>query len=236
MKYQLIYDGVSSVNFGMYVGLNGNDNAPERSIDTIVVPGRNGTLTIDNGRFENVAVEYICFIRQDFEKNIVSARNHYTSRIGYKRLEDTAHPDEYRMARYVAGLEVTPSQMRKQGYFTLTFDAMPQRFLKSGERQIEFTRNGTIINTTQFDAKPLIRVYGNGTVGIGSETITVANNPGFIDIDCEMMDAYYNATNCNDRITLSSGEFPVLTADSNIGVTKGTGITKIVITPRWYII
>ena len=69
-KYQLIYDGVSSVNFGMYVGLNGNDNAPERSIDTIVVPGRNGTLTIDNGRFENVAVEYICFIRQSlFDRN-----------------------------------------------------------------------------------------------------------------------------------------------------------------------
>ena len=236
MQYQLFYDGVSSVNFGMYVGLNGNDNAPQRSIDTIVVPGRNGTLTIDNGRFENIEIEYICFIRRDFEKNIISARNHYTSRIGYKRLEDTAHPDEYRMARYVSGLEVTPSQMRKQGYFTLTFDAMPQRFLKSGEKQIAFTRNGAVVNATQFDAKPLIRVYGDGVVGIGSETITVADNPGYIDIDCEMMDAYMGATNCNSNITLSSDEFPVLTANSNSGVTLGTGITKVVITPRWYII
>lgn len=232
----IVFDGVPSDNFGLYVGSTASDNAPERDIETVVVPGRNGTLTIDNGRFGNIEIPYTAFIRRNFEENIAAARAFYCSRVGYKRLEDATHPDEYRMARYVSGMDVTPSQMRKQGYFTLKFDAMPQRFLKSGERQIEFTRNGTIINTTQFDAKPLIRVYGNGAVGVGSETITVANNPGYIDIDCEMMDAYYNATNCNDRITLSSGEFPVLTADSNIGVTKGTGITKIVITPRWYII
>lgn len=235
-RYLLIYDGVPSDSFGIFVGLNGNDNAPTRSIDTIVVPGRNGTLTIDNGRFENIEVEYICFIKADFAENIVAARNHYTSRVGYKRLEDTAHPDEYRMARYVSGLEVTPSQMRQQGYFTLTFDAMPQRFLKSGELPVEFTATGKLTNITKFDAKPLVRVYGNGSLGIGSETITIAGNTSYIDIDCEMMDAFRGATNCNNLITLSSGEFPVLTADSDSGVALGTGITKVIITPRWYTI
>lgn len=235
-RYKIIFDGVPSDNFGIYVGLNQNDNAPSRSIESIAVPGRNGTLTIDNGRFENIEIPYTCFIRSDFEQNAHAARAFYTSRVGYRRLEDTAHPDEYRKARYVSGIDMTPSQMRKQGYFTLTFDAMPQRFLKSGEKEITFTRSGTIVNDTMFDAKPLVRVYGNGTLKIGDETITIANNPGYIDIDCEMMDAYYNATNCNNRITLSSGEFPVLTANANTGVTLGTGITKAVITPRWYTI
>lgn len=233
----IVFDGVPSDAFGLYVGLNSNDNAPQRSIDTIVVPGRNGTLTVDNGRFENVEIPYICFIRRNFEENIAAARGFYCSRIGYKRLEDSAHPDEFRMARYVSGMEVTPSQMRKQGYFTLTFDAMPQRFLKSGEHTTKYTANGKIFNRTRFDAKPMLRVYGVGTFGIGNETITILENPvEYIDIDCESMDAYNGATNCNSYVRLDSGEFPVLAANGETGVALGTGITEIDITPRWYTI
>ena len=64
MRNIITYDGKSSMDFGLYVGLNQNDNAPQRSTEDIVVPGRNGTLTIDNGRYENIDVSYICFIPQ----------------------------------------------------------------------------------------------------------------------------------------------------------------------------
>lgn len=233
MRNILVYDGVSSENFGLYVGFRYVENAPKRVIESIAVPGRNGELTIDYNRYENIEVSYPCVIRSNFEENIAAARSYYLSKAGYKRLEDSANPDEFRMARYTSGLEVTPSQMRKQGMFTLKFDCMPQRFLKSGEQTVEFTADGTIYNETLYDAKPLIRVYGTGEIGIGSETITISTNPGYIDIDCEMMDAYYGAVNCNSYITLSSGEFPVLEPGNN-GVTLGTNINKVEITPRWW--
>lgn len=237
IKKIIVFDGVPSDSFGLYVGSTASDNAPERDIETVVVPGRNGTLTIDNGRFNNIEIPYTCYIRRGYVDNIAAARAFYCSRVGYKRLEDTTHPDEFRMARYVSGMEVTPSQMRKQGYFTLTFDAMPQRFLKSGERVAEYTTDGEIYNATMFAAKPLLRVYGVGTFGVGAETITILSNPfAYIDIDCETMDAYNGATNCNSYIRLDSGDFPVLSANGNTGIELDEGITKIVITPRWYTI
>lgn len=237
IKKIIVFDGVPSDSFGLYVGSVASDNAPERDIETVVVPGRNGTLTIDNGRFGNIEIPYTAFIRRNFEENIAAARAFYCSRVGYKRLEDSAHPDEFRMARYVSGMDVTPSQMRKQGYFTLTFDAMPQRFLKSGEQTTKYTVNGNIFNRTRFDSKPMLRVYGVGTFGVGSETITILDNPfAYIDIDCETMDAYNGATNCNSYVRLNSGEFPVLAANGATGVALGTGITEIDITPRWYTI
>ena len=108
-------------------------------------------------------------------------------------------------------------------------------FLKSGEDPVEYTTTGGITNETRFEARPLIRVYGTGALGIGTETVTITENPGYIDIDCEMMDAFYGAVNCNSYITLSSGKFPVLAPGYN-GIEPGAGITKVIITPRWWIL
>lgn len=229
------YDGVSSRDFGVFISGDSVFDAAPRSIQTVVVPGRNGTLTLDNGRFENVDLVYPAFIYDQFRANVEGLRNFLLSAAGYRRLEDTYNPDTYMMARYVSGLSVETTQLRKQGRFDLTFDRMPQRYLKSGEDPVEFTASGEITNPTRFKARPLIRVYGTGTLGVGTETITITTNPGYIDIDCEMMDAFYGAVNCNRYITLSSGEFPTLAPGYN-GIEPGSGITRVIITPRWWIL
>lgn len=230
----LIYDGVNLKDFGVFISGTEVFNAAPRSVDTVVVPGRNGTLTIDNKRFENVEITYPAFIYDNFKANVVGLRNFLLQSAAYRRLEDTYNPDIYMMAKYISGLSVTSTERRLEGEFDLAFDRMPQRFLKTGEQAQEYVSDGTINNPTLFDAKPLIRVYGTGSLGVGSETVTITTNPGYIDIDCEMMDAYYGATNCNGYITLSSGDFPVLKPGTN-GITLG-GLTKAIITPRWWII
>lgn len=229
------FDGVSSRNFGVFISGTDVFNAAPRSIQTVAVPGRSGTLTIDNKRFENVELTYPAFIYDTFRANVQGLRNFLMSAAGYRRLEDTYNPEQYMMARYVSGLSVESTERRKEGRFDLTFDRMPQRFLKSGETAQTFTADGSITNSTLYDARPLIRVYGTGSLGIGTETITITTNPGFIDIDSERMDAYYGAVNCNSYITLSSGEFPVLAPGYN-GVDLGSGITRVDITPRWWVL
>lgn len=230
----LTYDGVNLRNFGVYISGTEVFNAAPRSVDTVVVPGRSGTLTIDNKRFENVEITYPAFIASSFTANISDLRNFLLQSAAYRRLEDTYNPDIYMMARYISGLSVTTTERRMEGEFDLVFDRMPQRFLKAGETAQEYTSNGTITNPTYFTAKPVIRVYGTGSLGVGSETVTITTNPGYIDIDSEMMDAHYGAVNCNAYITLSSGNFPTLKPGAN-GITL-TGLTKAVITPRWWII
>ena len=229
----LTYDGKNLREYGLYVNGTYTFSAPERSIQKVVVPGRSGTLTIDNKRFENFELRYAAFIIRDFPVNIEGLRNWLLKSAGYRRLEETYHPDEYRMARFVSKLDVEATSLMREGNFTLKFDCMPQRFLKSGEMPVEYSADGTIFNTTLQTAKPFLRVWGNGTVGIGSATLTISGvTDPYIDIDCESMDAYYEASNRNNKI---SGTFPVLEPGAN-GVDLGAGITKVQITPRWWII
>ena len=56
---------------------------------------------------------------------------------------------------------------------------------------------------------------------------------GYTDIDCDLEDAYKGSANKNGCLQLYSGEFPTLAPGEN-GITLGTGITKVEITPRWW--
>lgn len=132
------FDGQSSKTYGIYITGQAVYNAPERDVEMITIPARNGAFALDNGRFENITVSYPAGIfadnETDFAQAISDFRNYMCSREGYCRLEDEYNPDEYRMAIYKSGLEVTPAQL-KAGEFEIIFECKPQRWLKSGEEK-----------------------------------------------------------------------------------------------------
>ena len=177
MFKSLVFDGVDSRDYGIYITGEAVFNSPERDVEMIEIPGRNGTYALDKGRFSNIEVSYPAGIfgdtEADFRQGIRAFRNALASRKGYKRLEDEYNPDEYRMAVYKNGLEVTPTAL-KAGEFTITFDAMPQRFLKSGETAVAVASGGTLNNPTLFESHPLISAYIDdaATFTIGDKTIT----------------------------------------------------------------
>ena len=176
----LVFDGVDSRNYGIYITGDAVFNSPERDVEMIEIPGRNGAYALDKGRFGNIEVSYPAGIfgdtEADFRQGIRAFRNALASRKGYKRLEDDYNPDEYRMAVYKSGLEVTPTAL-KAGEFTITFDCQPQRFLKSGETAVTVADGGTITNPTLFEASPILEVYGYGDITIGeSGTVHIADD------------------------------------------------------------
>lgn len=232
MRNWLTFDGISSKDFGVYINGNQTYNAPARSREVINVPGRNGALLIDNGRYENVDLTYHAFIYRDFSTNIEGLRNYLLSKTTYKRLEDTYHPKEFRMGIYKGDFKSDVVEWLEAGEFDLLFDCKPQRFLKSGEVVTEFAGNGHILNETDQIAKPLLRVYGTGTFAINGSTMAISAANVYTDIDCELMDAYKGTTNCNGNI---SGSFPALAPGEN-AVTISGSITKIEITPRWWVL
>lgn len=174
----LIFDGESSRNYGVYITGQAVYNAPEREVEMISIPGRNGQFALDKGRFENIEVTYPAGIFADSETDFAEAisdfRNLLCSRRGYVRLTDEYNPNEYRMAIYKSGLEVEPAQLRA-GQFEITFDCKPQRFLTSGETEMAVPSNTAIVNPTLFEARPELRVRGYGSVFLGDESITVNN-------------------------------------------------------------
>lgn len=180
MVNTITFGGVLSSTYDIYISGEGVWSAPERDAEVITIPGRNGAFVQDNGRFQNITVTYPAFIVKDtntnFKTKIDSFRNAIASKVGYQRLVDTFHADEYRMAAFIGGLEVEPILYNDHAAtFDLVFECKPQRFLTSGETAVSVANNGTITNPTLFDAKPQLQVKGYGTIGIGSEEIEVEN-------------------------------------------------------------
>lgn len=232
----LTYAGKSSNEFGVWISGEATYNTPERNVTTQEVAGRNGDLLFDRGNYKNIDIKYPAAIKEDMPNRFSDFVNYMASFTGYQRLEDTYHPYEYRMARFVSKINVdTFGYMNRGGKFSLEFDCKPQRFLKSGEIAITLSADGTIYNRTNNNAKPLIRVYGtgSGTIGVGSETITISTIDEYVDIDCEIMDAYKGSVNCNANVSFTDDI--VLVGGEN-SISLSGDITSVEITPRWWII
>lgn len=177
----LTFGGINSLDYGVYITGEGVYNAPQRMVDTVSVPGRNGDIIIDQGKYDNVTVVYQAGTfgndQADFRDKISAFRNAILSQLGYQRLTDTYHPDEYRMAMYSSGLEVSPAHYSDAGEFELTFYCKPQRFLTSGETAVAVANNGTVTNPTKYASSPLLEFKGYGDLALDGATIQVHNEP-----------------------------------------------------------
>lgn len=214
------FDGENSLDYGVYITGEAVYNAPERAVEMVSIPGKNGALALDQGRFENIEVTYPAGTfgveQAEFAGRMRAFRNMLASRYNYVRLTDSYHPDEFRLGLYKSGLEASPAAMSSAGEFDITFNCKPQRFLLNGEDPIGayellpltdnhkepiVTETNEIIevksarkkiqNPTMFDSKPLIKVIGYGTLMIGDSTITITGVANqVIFIDCESMEIY----------------------------------------------
>ena len=178
-QQSITFGGISSATYDLYIGGEGVWNAPARAVEVVSVPGRNGAIAIDQGHYENITVTYTVINQKstlsDFLTKIDGFRNAICSQKGYQRLSDTFHPNEYRMAMFVDGMEVKPINYTTASEFEIKFNCKPQRFLTSGETETSVANNGTVTNPTKYDASPLLQVWGYGTVTVGDYDIEIAN-------------------------------------------------------------
>lgn len=238
IRHTFTFDTVHSEDYGVYISGDAVFDAPVKEYEMISIPGRNGDLAVYGNRFENIEINYPAFIFDNFEANIQDLRNELLSRTGYQRIADTYHPDEFRLGVYQGGLEVDPVQIVTAGEFGITFNCKPQRFLTAGETEQVFTEDGEITNPTLFESRPLLIIEGHGTVGIGNNSIVIGGTPTRpVYIDCDIMDAWTVSGTAkvpyNSYIQYSSYTPPGLKPGAS-GITVGTGITRLRITPRWF--
>lgn len=172
------FDGASSRLYDVYLTGEGVFNAPERAVEMIDIPGRNGNYALDHGKFNNITVTYKAGIVDASENNFAdkmsALRNWLCSKVGYKRLEDDYNPNEYRMAVFKSGVTVDHEDL-KTGEFEITFECKPQRWLTSGETATSVANNGTLSNPTPFPSCPLLEAIGYGDIDINGQVISIGN-------------------------------------------------------------
>lgn len=200
---ELEFDGEMSGDYGLYISGEGAYNAPERDVEMVTIPGRNGALALDHGRFENIEVTYPAGVfgtdEADFADKVGAIRAWLCSKKGYVRLTDEYNPDEFRLAIYKSGLEVSPAKLMA-GEFDLVFQCMPQRFLKSGENAVTIESSGdSISNPTLFNARPLLMVSGYGGLTINGYPIEIISQA----IGRFLMRSPYNASQNADSASFA---------------------------------
>lgn len=177
MQHSIIFGGVNSADFDLYIGGEGTFNAPKRAVEIVDVPGRDGAIAIDKGHFENIEVTYTVINQEKnlatFSQKLSGFRNALCSQRGYQRLTDTFHPDEFRQALFVDGFEAKPIDYATASEFTVTFNCKPQRFLSSGETKTSVPSGGTVTNPTLLESSPMLEFKGYGSITLGGQSINV---------------------------------------------------------------
>lgn len=220
----LTFGGVNSATYGIYISGSAVFNAPERVVELVAVPGRNGAVAIDQRRFENIAVEYPAGTfgadKEEFRTNLASFRNALMAKRGYQRLADSYHPEEFRQAIMIDPFEVDPVRFLEAGEFTIKFNCKPQRWLTSGETAVVVANNGTLTNPTLFESEPLLAVKGYGTIAFNGYTVEIENRP--------IGEILLHEATRNSRVDfLYSGDTPMLNLNDVITV---EGVTD------WFIV
>ena len=204
-----------------------------RVVETVQVQGRNGDLVFDTGAYSNRTGTALCFALAENVINQVSAANSFLlDGAGYRRLEVHEDDEHYYLARITNGASVS-SRLKLLNPFEITFDIMPQAFLKNGAMPIIYTQTGTMHNIYGGEARPLLKVNGNGNgaININGVVIGITDINEYIMIDCETAYAYKGTHNLNNSV--NAAQMPTLKKGDNEIAFSGN-ITSIEVTPRWW--
>ena len=177
----ITFGNINSADYGIYISGEGVFDAPKRAVEMVNVPGRSGAIALDQGYYENITVTYPAYNYEpdmaDFKQALSDFRNALASQVGYQRLSDTFHPDEYRMAVFDEGLDINPIKYNTASQFDIKFDCKPQRYLTSGETEITVESGDTLTNPTQYESSPLLMVEGYGNISLNGFNVDIENEP-----------------------------------------------------------
>lgn len=240
---KLSFNGKNLGDFQTFWDGSGVFPRAAREVERFSVNGRTGDLTISHDRFQNLPIQFNCFIRTHFRENYEQLTDFLNNQIGYKELRTTEEPNCYRLAMFNSSIEPKTGSFNKSGRFTLEFDCDPRLFLDEGNEEIEVPANSSkvIFNPTYSASFPLLKVRGNGIISNGRTQFSVSNNEDqelIVDLG-EGTEAWYETgpqgrIMANDRLSYSweRRNFFTLRGGENT-ITTSLNIECTVI-PRWF--
>lgn len=232
----LIYNGLRSLDYGLMITAKSAYNGAQRDVTVAQVPGRDGDLIIDNGRYKNVPIKYELAIVPGmtpfgFAQISQLIKDWLLPNTGYHQLWDTYDARYYRLGAYTGSVDIE-QELSSLGSCSLSFDCKPFRYSVDGQQAVTLTSAGTLYNSEAYASKPYIKVTGSGdiTLTVNGTAYELEDVDEYIELDTEMMNAYKGSTNQNAK--MNTADFPKLVPGLNSISWTGT-VTSITIVPRW---
>ena len=196
------------------------------------IPGRNGKLHEWDGTYADRRISASCYMLSHTTQREIREASAWILGGGYRKLILSHDEEHFYLARVVSGV---PENVRLGllNPFYIEFSAKPQRFLLSGEREVNVDR--TIYNPTEQTALPIIKITGSGdaTVTVNRAKITCKGLSSMetLILDTEtghvMTDAWLDA---NEKIYYEYD--PVLVPGINNLYISGNA--EVAMIPRWF--
>lgn len=214
----------SSKDIGILINKRSPLPKPQKILNCIKVPGRNGTLIEDTEAYENVELEFECTIMDDLEHNSILI-NSWLNGQGDLYL-NWLEGYKYKVENVIFnGINIDIV-----GEFTVKFICEPFRYLEDETIKIS-NNNSTIYNLGTYESNPYIKIFGTGDfiLSINNKSLQIKGCEKYIELDSEIMECYKDNLNCNNKMI---GEFPIFKVREN-KINWTGNINKMEIIPHW---
>ncbi len=232
MFYDITYKNISAQSLGVFVKERPSFPVPERNKTFTQIPGRSGSLVIDEGTYNDITVQIkFNFVNEDEDEigNIFREAKAWLLSSGSGRLESS---DDTGVFWLVKNVVITDSERTaKIGHsFTATFRLDPYTYYKSGETPISLP---AMLYNAHETAEPVYSIVGEGVCTITTTSGTVTANIGQnLTIDTANMISYRTDSGVRNNIAITGDleDLKIPAGLFNISLSSGfTGTVK----PNW---
>lgn len=204
-----IFNNISSEDRGIIVNKLPPISKAERSFEKITVPGRNGSLYIDNECYNSFTYEITCTLMPGSDiRSIAKWLN------GTGKLTICTELDKF--YNVIVRNQIDFEQVyRVCNEFVVVFDVEPIAHSVQ-EKELLFSKEAEfIIKESTYDIRPYIKVNGNGniTFTINNRSVVLTEVEQYIELDCQLEEVYKDNQNCNDKAECE--DFPTLVPGNN---------------------
>ena len=231
-EYDAFINGESFSQNGLFFIRRPNIPAAERDDEFIDIPGRSGALTVSNGCYKDVEVDFeLNFMSETADKWGISRRkaNHFLSKAKQKEL---VFSDDAYFYRKIKGVTIGAIERtsKRIGVLTPRIRLDPFEYLLDGKKEI--SEYSTIVN--QYDeALPVYLITGEGVCNLTVNGNSIQANVGQnLTINIDLQIAYRTDSGAINNTAISGNyeDLKLIPGENTVSITNGFGLKVI---PNW---
>jgi hypothetical protein len=199
---------------------------PVRNVEEKLVSGRDGSLIIDRGTYQNIPIMLIGHAECKRTELI-----DYFGTTGELKFETS--PDRFWKYRVTA---IDIKEVLDDGVllaFSINMSLDSHKYLVSGKSKIIGSSTLSLKNDYNANAYPFLKIKGTGTIGIiknGIQILSIKDITDYVDIDCEADIIHRNNVNYDNKAT---GDTFYLDANKTTELKFTGNVSEVILIPNW---